>query len=184
MKNLIVFALEKEAPGIFKDYADVYAIGVGKVNAAINTMRLINLYKPDRVINFGTAGGIKVGSGIYRINQVLQHDVNLMALGLAPGCQLGEVAAEINLSGEGKICASGDLFVTEPAKLRTPCDIIEMEAYSIAKACEISQVQVEIWKYITDQADENSAKDWQSQVQTGENYYRQVLESLGVEAKT
>lgn len=178
MNDLIVFAMREEAPNLIHKYRNMFCIGVGKVNAALNTMMLIDKYKPNRVINLGTAGGIRVDSGIYRINEVIQHDVNLTAVGLAPGQHFHDLHSSIKLSGLGKICASGDIFVTEPNKLRVDCDIIEMEAYSVAKACLLSGIPVEIWKYISDKADENAGVTWQDQVAAGEDLYMKVLQEI------
>lgn len=172
--------MREEAPNFIDKYRNMFCIGVGKVNAALNTMMLINTYKPKRVINLGTAGGIRVDSGVYRINKVIQHDVNLTAVGLEPGVHFHDTRAVIKLLGQGKICASGDMFVTEPDKLRLYCDIIEMEAYSVAKACLLTGTPVEIWKYISDKADENAGVTWQDQVAAGEDLYMKVLKDLEV----
>jgi adenosylhomocysteine nucleosidase len=179
-RDLILFAMQDEAPTLFNQYKNVFEIGVGKVNAAIQTMGLINRYGPVRIINLGTAGGITVGTGIYRINKVFQHDVNLIPLGLKPGQHLNDDDSVIEFEGSGKSCASGDLFVTDPNKLRLHCDIIEMEAYSVAKAALNCKISVEIYKYITDMADNNAAKTWQEHVSSGELLYRHVLKELDV----
>lgn len=170
--------MREEAPTLFAKYRNVYCIGVGKVNAAINTTILIQRFNPDRVINLGTAGGLTVGTGIHRIKHVFQHDVNLTTVGMKPGEHLNDVNSFIDLGGNGKTCASGDLFVTEPNKLRMPCDIVEMEAYSVAKACLLTGTECEIWKYISDKADENANKTWKEQVAAGESLYKQVLKDL------
>jgi adenosylhomocysteine nucleosidase len=178
MNDIILFAMREEAPTLFAKYRNVFCVGVGKVNAAINTTILINRFNPDRVINLGTAGGLTAGHGIYRINKLLQHDVNLKPVGLKPGEHLNDHKSFIDLGGEGKTCASGDLFVTEPHKLRIQCDIVEMEAYSIAKACLLTGTECEIWKYISDKADENANVTWKEQVAAGENLYIKVLKDL------
>lgn len=178
MSDLIVLALREEAPRLFKQYKNVHAIGVGKVNAAINVSKLIAEYRPSRVINLGTAGGLRLDSGIYRVNTVREHDFNCAALGILPGHHIDGTVHEIKLHGSGKICASGDLFVTEPDKLRVDCDMVEMEAYSVAKACIVHNIQVEIWKYISDAADDNAAVEWTEQVAMGESYYLDVLAGL------
>lgn len=179
MNDLIVFALRAEAPALFK-FKNVFEIGVGKVNAAINTSLLIEKYKPKRIINLGTAGGIKLDTGIYRVNHVFQHDVNLTSLGLEPGQILSDTNCFIDLKGHGYTCATGDIHVTEKHKMRLDCDMVDMEAYSIAKACLLTNTKVEIYKYISDQADENAATTWQQEVAAGENLYIQVLKDLNV----
>jgi adenosylhomocysteine nucleosidase len=183
MHDLIVFALEEEAPNLFKEYSNVHCIGVGKVNSAINTVRLCNLYHPRRIINMGTAGGIRLGHGIHRINTVWQHDVNLMALGMQPGIHFKDPESMIIMPGAGKTCASGDIFITEPDKLRVECDVVDMEAYSVAKVANRLGLDIEIWKYISDPADAGAGQTWQEQVSAGESYYRETLKEIGAELK-
>jgi adenosylhomocysteine nucleosidase len=180
MNDLILFALEDEAPGLFKQYSNVHCIGVGKVNAAINTTRLCNYYRPSRIINMGTAGGIRLGTGVHRINTVWQHDVNLMALGMKPGIHFNDPESMIIMPGTGKTCASGDIFITEPDKLRVECDVVDMEAYSVAKVANKLGIDIEIWKYISDPADASAGKTWKEQVAAGEPLYREVLKELDI----
>jgi len=172
--------MREEAPSLFAKYKNVFCVGVGKVNSAINATSLIHKHNPKRVINLGTAGGIDLHTGIYRVNKLIQHDVNLLAIGMAPGYHLNDTLNEIRFDGEGKTCASGDMFVTEAHKLRVHCDIVEMEAFSIAKACMLNNIECEIWKYISDKADENANVTWQEQVAAGEDLYKKVLQDLHI----
>ena len=61
---------------------------VGKVNAAVGCAILIQQFKPDCVINTGSAGGInpdlKVGDAIIS-SGLIYHDVDLTAFNYAPG---------------------------------------------------------------------------------------------------
>jgi adenosylhomocysteine nucleosidase len=179
MNDLILFALVDEAPDLFKEYSNVHCIGVGKVNSAINTTILCNIHGPKRIINMGTAGGIRLGHGIHRINTVWQHDVNLMALGMQPGIHFNDPESMIIMPGAGKTCASGDVFVTEPDRLRVECDVVDMEAYSVAKVANRLGIDIEVWKYISDPADAGAGKTWKEQVAAGEPFYRSVLKEIG-----
>jgi len=62
--------------------------GIGKVNAAIGCALLIERFKPNLVINTGSAGGInpnlKVGDAIISTGLVY-HDVDVTAFNYAPG---------------------------------------------------------------------------------------------------
>lgn len=179
MQDIVLVALKAEAPSLFK-YTNVFEIGVGKVNAAINASVICQIYKPKRIINIGTAGGVKLETGIYRVNHVFQHDVNLTSLGLAPGQILSDPNCFINLPGPGYTCATGDIHVTEKNKMRLDCDMVDMEAFSVAKACVPKNIICEIWKFISDQADENAATTWQEQVAAGEKFYYEILKDLKV----
>jgi len=66
--------------------------GIGKVNAAVGCALLINTYKPDFVINTGSAGGIgSFGGGVMHIGDVIissglvYHDADVTAFNYAPG---------------------------------------------------------------------------------------------------
>src|SRR5690606_28131087 len=62
--------------------------GIGKVNAAMSTTILLQHYKPDLVINTGSAGGfdenLEVGS-IVISSEVRHHDVDVTAFGYEMG---------------------------------------------------------------------------------------------------
>jgi adenosylhomocysteine nucleosidase len=62
--------------------------GIGKVNAAVGCALLIDHYKPDLVINTGSAGGIdpSLSFGDTVISDgLIYHDVDVTAFGYAPG---------------------------------------------------------------------------------------------------
>jgi adenosylhomocysteine nucleosidase len=62
--------------------------GVGKVNAAVGCALLIDRYKPDLVINTGSAGGIDPGLSFgdaVIAEGLIYHDVDVTAFGYAPG---------------------------------------------------------------------------------------------------
>ena len=62
--------------------------GIGKVNAAMSTTILLQHFKPELVINTGSAGGfdenLEVGS-IVISDEVLHHDVDVTAFGYDMG---------------------------------------------------------------------------------------------------
>ena len=69
---------------LWKQQAVVVKSGIGKVNMAICTQILVNVYEVDMVINTGVAGGlykdINVGD-IVISSDALQHDFDVTALG-------------------------------------------------------------------------------------------------------
>ena len=57
--------------------------GVGKVNAAVGTQIMIDLYKPDVVINSGIAGSLSkdlIIGDIVISSDCVEHDINCTAL--------------------------------------------------------------------------------------------------------
>ena len=77
MNKLFVAALKEETPGL--DY--FHYIGVGKINATYNLLKLINKFKPNQVINFGSAGAIKKETyGIVECTKFYQRDMDVRGL--------------------------------------------------------------------------------------------------------
>ncbi|MDR1428857.1 MAG: 5'-methylthioadenosine/S-adenosylhomocysteine nucleosidase [Spirochaetaceae bacterium] len=118
--------------------------GIGKVNAALGTAFLIREYRPDLVINTGSAGGIdpalKFGDAVISTG-LLYHDVDLTGFkyvpGQLPGCPavfpvkedlilraeraVVELKAEEILprgfNGTRGVIASGDVFMYESGRI-------------------------------------------------------------------
>ena len=156
MKTIFVAALKEETPALNK----FHHTGVGKINATTKLMELINLHKPTQVINYGTAGSFKREiSGLVECTIFVQHDMD--ARGLLD-FKLGETPfdriSKIILSNEGYICATGDRFVKN--KLEINCDIVDMEAYALAKICKLYEIEFKCFKYISDYANDESSNDW------------------------
>ena len=152
--------------------------GVGKINAAMTAAALITQHRPDCVINFGTAGGITVGTGLYQCTKFVQRDMTCEALGCTPGQTPFETDIYIGDS-QGLTCSTGDNFVMNP-ELIIPTDVVDMEAYAIAKVCKRYNIPFLCWKYVTDSADASAHSDWNSMVGSGEPYYLAQLELLGI----
>lgn len=72
--------------------------------------------------------------------------------------------------GDGLTCSTGDNFVTDPSAPLLG-DMVDMEAYAIAKVCKRMGVEFECWKYISDKADDSSGGDWADNVANGEPHY-------------
>ena len=84
MNDIVLIAIRAEAPDL-SHMMNLFYTGVGKVNAAITASEVITKYRPRRVINFGTAGGITVAPGFYQCTQFVQRDMTCEALGCMPG---------------------------------------------------------------------------------------------------
>ena len=156
METIFVAALKEETPNL----NNFHHTGVGKINASIKLMELINIYKPTQIINYGTAGSFKKEiSGLIECKTFVQHDMD--ARGLLD-FKLGETPfdriSNIILSNEGYICATGDRFVKN--KLEINCDIVDMEAYALAKICKLYEIEFKCFKYISDYANDESSNDW------------------------
>jgi adenosylhomocysteine nucleosidase len=177
MNDIILIAIREEAPDL-SHMMNVFYTGVGKVNAAITAGELIAKYHPKRVINFGTAGGITVGTGLHECTQFVQRDMTCEALGCNPGQTPFETSTHIG-NTTGLTCSTGDNFVMNP-KLEIPADLVDMEAYAIAKACAKHGVEFVCWKYVSDQANQHAHNDWKQQVSQGQSYYINKLKELTI----
>ena len=156
MKKIYIAALKEETIGLKKFFHS----GVGKINATIMTLELISEFKPDMIINYGTAGSVNKNlSGLIKCTKFIQRDMD--ARGLL-NFKLGETPFDkistIQFGSDGKICATGDSFLKE--KISIKCDVVDMEAYAIAKVCKIKNINFQCYKYITDNINKNSDKDW------------------------
>tara|TARA_A100001011_G_scaffold210687_1_gene218986 strand:+ start:13 stop:552 length:540 start_codon:yes stop_codon:yes gene_type:complete len=161
--TIFIAALKAETPNLRKFYYS----GVGKINATIKIMELINEFKPEKIINYGTAGSTKKElSGLIKCTTFIQHDMD--ARGLL-NFKLGETPFDpisvISFSSDGYICASGDHFVQ--SSLEIQCDLVDMEAYALAKVCKLNNIEFECYKYISDYTNESSNSDWQENCSKG-----------------
>ena len=181
MIDLIV-ALEMEIADITLPPAvRVTCCGVGKVNAALAVAGV--LARPDcrRVVNYGTAGSLvpALAGRLVRVARIVQRDMDarpLAPLGATP-FEDGPVAGEIDLGGTGVRLSTGDNFVTSPPEVQS--DIVDMEAYALAKACHRAGRPFECYKFVTDLADENATANWRANVAKGATLFLEILETGG-----
>ena len=189
-KILIVCALEIETQKKLKDF-DVLYTGVGKVNAAFSLTRKfgkLGSYIPySLVINYGTAGSRKIKKGkLVDCTKFIQRDMDVTGLGFMRGETPFEDDPPIiietpkdvfNPIGRKATCGSGDNFVED--KTNYYGEVVDMEAYALAKVCYLYDVPFISFKYITDGADEQAHEDWESNLADGiEIFEEEVLKSL------
>ena len=188
-RTRVVMALPAESDGVFEEAGvPVLYCGVGKVNAAIALARELSRYahagEPlPLVLNFGTAGSRVHDTGAFvACHEFMQRDMDVRGLGFALSVTPFD-AAPRSLTFEpvfthlpAAICGSGDSFATVGCDVA--CDVLDMEAYALAKACWLEGAAFACVKYVTDGADTGAAADWQNNVHkaAGEflNLYRAV----------
>ena len=176
MNRIFVAALIEETPGLnFFHYT-----GAGKINATYNLTKLIEKYNPKEIINFGTAGAIKKNlEGIVECTQFYQRDMDVTAL---LNLKIGETPFdninEIILSKNGYSCGTGDNFVTGAIPLKV--DLVDMEAYALAKVCLIEKINFRCFKFISDNADESANVDWIENCKKGAKLFEHKLKELSL----
>ena len=180
MIDLLV-ALEAERDGVQLP-ADmrVTFTGVGKINAALAAAAVLAQADCTAVMNFGTAGSLKpdLAGTLVRVVKISQRDMDARPLaprGTTP-FEDGPTAGQIELGGDGVSLSTGDNFVTAPPALAS--DIVDMEAYAIAKACQRAGVAFSCWKYVTDLADENATENWRDNVARGAHLFAAQMQDI------
>jgi adenosylhomocysteine nucleosidase len=156
---LLVVAMPEELAAAPQGMTLVHT-GVGKVNAAWRSAQALAAYRPDLVINFGTAGAVARGlHGLIEVGAAVQRDMDVRALGVPLGATpFEEDSAHIRFSAAPLICGTGDSFAASTPEL--PCDLVDMELYAIAKVCRAENIPLRAFKYISDNADDAAPTDW------------------------
>jgi len=195
---LIVSALEIETQGQLDDYNVLYT-GVGKVNATIKLMeRLGSIFlsregeiAPNLVINYGTAGSQhwKYRKGdLVDCTRFVQRDMDVSGLGFKLGQTpfekdipiIIQSGSDFNPIGKNVLCGSGDSFVTvDQFNWKNLVDVVDMEAYALAKVCLYYGLPFISFKYITDEANGGAGDDWEENVGKGiVEFKKKVLDKL------
>ena len=175
--TLIAVAMKEELSLEQADGWNVIYTGIGKVNALISVNKALTEFKPDNLINFGTAGSSRSDlKGLHEVTTFKQRDMDLRSLGLPLGVTLSDHINDICLDRPGLSCGTGDSFVTANQELKT--DLYDMEAYALAKLCLIEKIKFFCFKYISDEANVNASSDWNENVSKGGEAFRNYLESL------
>ena len=173
------------APSGVRRHVAVARCGVGKVNAALAVAALARAGVTEAVFT-GVAGGLAPGLGIGDLvvaTDLVQHDVDLTALGHPRGELLGEplawtcdpglrdrlLDAAVAAAGprrvhQGRI-ASGDQFIADPSRARAiRADFgalcAEMEGAAFAQACTAYGVAFAVVRAISDTADGDAVADF------------------------
>ena len=170
---LVVMALREESQGEFERAGvPVLYTGVGKVNAAhALTRRLAELRAGGaampHVVNFGTAGSNVHPTGTLLCCRAFeQRDMDVTPLGFARGVTPYDESPALIEHGvviEGLpvgVCSTADSF--ETGGHTVAADVMDMEAYALAKVCWLEQVKFSSVKYVTDGADHAAAADWRA----------------------
>ena len=191
---LIVSALEQETDGQLEGYRVLHT-GVGKVNAAIQLTKVLHkahLYylppMPKLVINYGTAGSKNLPIGeLVCCTKFVQRDMKVTQLGFyegqtpfeSPNSMIVLSTSKFNPLDKFYVCGTGDNFVENTKKESLFIQVFDMEAFALAKVCRHYNVPFISFKYITDNANEHSAKDWEENCSDGVQLFKdKILKKL------
>ena len=187
---LIVCALEVETQNQLQDWNVLYT-GVGKVNATYYMTKGIvdgvtHGRRPRLVINYGTAGSRKIKKKtLVDCTRFIQRDMDVTGLGFMKGETPFEKDIPIviesncpfNPIGRNATCGTGDNFAEDKSQYYG--EVVDMEAYALAKVCHHFDTQFISFKYITDGADEQAHEDWENNLANGiVEFKNQILSKL------
>ena len=171
---LIVCALEMETQNQLDDY-DILHTGAGKVNATYNLTKVLLEDRHELVINYGTAAS-KVYKGLVDCTRFIQRDMDATPLGFNKGETPFESEPSMvdfshikNPIGKNLTCYTGDSFATD---LTPYDDVVDMEAYALAKTCSNFGIDFVSYKYISD---DGNADDWEKNCSKGVEEFKKVL---------
>lgn len=161
--------------------------GIGKVNAAICTQQLIDLFETDALVNTGIAGSLDASIDIGDIvlsTDALQHDMDAVAfgyeVGVIPRMDTSVFTADAALRAlakkvclvvnpeiavhEGRV-VTGDQFIAGKEKkewliatFHAMCT--EMEGAAIAQTAHNNNIPFLIIRAISDKADDSASEDY------------------------
>lgn len=178
--------------------------GIGKVNAAATTALLLSRYRPDCVINTGSAGGLGQGLRVGDVvigTETAHHDVDVTAFGYLHGqvpqlpprfasdaalCAAAETAAAAfgHAAVRRGLIVSGDQFVHSSetvAQIRSrfaDVQAVEMEAAAIAQSCRQFGIPFVVIRAVSDLADEQADTSFEAFLETASVHSAQMVQRL------
>ena len=172
MPNILLVSatpLEHQSTELFG--IPIHIIGVGKVNAAVNTYKLIQKYSPDHVVNFGSCGDLKShrAGEVFEIGSIYDDFF---------GCVVPEHKPIVISNSPNKLFTTDtfyDKFATYSNTYHqnvNRCDFVDMEGYSIAKVCKDENISVSLYKWVSD---DGSTKDWALNAAIGFNNFKVIF---------
>ena len=180
--------LEFTCGKIFEKDVVLLESGVGKVNAAVGTQIMIDLFNPDVIINSGIAGSLSKNLTIGDIvisTDCVEHDFNCTELGEPRGQLWFTDEKRIAIPADKDTCkklveccqglgshvmtgriATGDIFVTYRGKrefIAFEFDALccEMEGGAVGHVCYMNKVPFAILRSISDDFKFNTSENYE-----------------------
>ncbi len=181
---LVVFALHEEAGGRFAAVASpVLYTGVGKVNAAWALTRALVRSRPRLVLGFGTVGSPRLPThALVECTRFVQRDMDVRPLGVPLGTTpFDDLPAVLEVPRRWPAlpeatCGSADHFVSGHDV--GECDVVDMEAYALAKVCRREDADFMAVKYVTDGGDHAAHNDWAANLPRAAAEFRALYDQL------
>jgi adenosylhomocysteine nucleosidase len=201
-----IFQWEKNNKGVY--ISKLYSIklvisGIGKVNAVYAASKIMD--EVDLVLMVGTSGGLndeKVGD-LYLSTEFVEHDMDARGLGFDMGVTpfsnyknpVISTCSELSKQVINRACdaaniilkegrtISGDLFLSEPRMTQQKRDmfqaqLVDMESAAVAKICQKEQKDFLALRYVSDNANHESATEWTENVKKSSQLINTIMEKL------
>ncbi len=134
-------------------------VGVGPVESAINSTRILNQLnpKPDYVILVGSAGSSSLQQGeVYQASSVSYRDMDASALGFKKGetpfldqpCNIA-LAPIIPTVPSATLSTGANIVLTEQFET-IDADMADMESYAVMRVCQIFGIPLIVLRGISD----------------------------------
>jgi adenosylhomocysteine nucleosidase len=186
---LIVMALPQESRGLLERVgAQVLYTGVGMVNAAAALARRLAEIRCacsglPLVVNMGTAGSRSIAAHtLVEVTRFAQRDMDVSGLGFSPGVTPFDSAPAV-LEFPPRfaylpavVCSTADSFATHRHEVGG--DVVDMEAFALARVCLAENARFACAKYVTDGADSDSAAHWEAALDNAAHAFVSVYEFL------
>jgi len=177
--------------------------GIGKVNAAICTQVLVDMYAVDYIINVGVAGALSKDLSIGDVivsTDLVQHDMDTSAFGDPVGtiprmavsqfpadAELIRIAKQAGAEVHAQVVpgriASGDQFICDGAVkeriynlFKAQC--VEMEGAAVAHACYLNKIPFVVIRAISDRADDNATVSFDTFVLQAARISGEMVETM------
>lgn len=170
---LFLMATELEYGDHLRDLFKPVFIGIGPVEAAINTTQTLSTLKnngtlPDLVVSLGSAGSQKlVQTEVYQVSSVSWRDMDASALGVEKGVtpflDLPAILSMPQLIADfpSATLSTGANVVSGKAYNAVEADMVDMETYAVLRACQTFSVPLFGLRGISDgQKELQHAMDW------------------------
>ena len=190
MNNPLIVCALKDEFNIETGQYSLLHTGVGKVNAAISLTEYMLLNKkPSFVINYGTAGSKKLDVGeLIDCTKFIQRDMDASKLGFdkfetpfdgKDSIEIDYSNFPINPIKRFLTCASGDSFIASSSM--HPGDVVDMEAFALAKVCVKFSTPFISFKYVSDSANSDANVDWELNLHKGKKaFVKDILKPLSL----
>jgi adenosylhomocysteine nucleosidase len=181
---VVVFAMRAEAGDRFAAIGSpVLYTGIGKINSAWALTRALMMRRPRLVLDFGTVGSPRFAPHtLVECTRFVQRDMDVRPLGVPLGhTPFDDLPAVLEVPRRfpdlpQATCGSADHFVSGHDV--GECDVVEMEAYALAKVCRREGVDFMAIKFVTDSGDAAAHSDWSDNLPLAAAAFRAMYDRI------